>query len=134
MENIINTRDQGVKGLETENASASGAKQGGLGDSTKEESVNEIDYDEEESKTIDMEKGDKLPNIDLEEFKKEQKEFKKKYKTLLTTFSDKNTVLHDGEDVKEASDVDMSNKMEKRNKEKLNDLMNFSYLQETRCL
>ena len=112
MDNIINSMEQGVKGLETENnisTNIPGTKS--EVDISNEDKQDDIDFDEEESKTIDMEKGDKVPNIDLEEFKKEQKEFKKKYKTLLTTFSDKNTVLRDGEDVKEASDVDMSKKM-----------------------
>ncbi len=136
MDNIINSMEQGVKGLETETNIPGTKSEGFAENKSKEEEQNDPDFDEEESKTIDMEKGDKVPNIDLEEFKKEQREFKKKYKTLLTTFSDKNTVLHDGEDVKEASDVDMSKKYKFlfKNK-KINCLIIFSdRKKETQCL
>ena len=69
----------------------------------------EEEEEPEEQKTIDMNKA--FPEISPEErqkIKEEQKEFKLKYKKFLTTYSDKNVVLHDGDDTKEASDIDMS--------------------------
>lgn len=45
---------------------------------------------------------------ELKNIREEQKEFKKKYKNFLTTYNDKNVQLHDGEELKEASDLDMS--------------------------
>lgn len=60
-------------------------------------------------KTINMEKA--FPPMSEEEraeIRKEQKEMKQKYNKLLTTYSDNNVVLKDGEEIKEAADIDMS--------------------------
>lgn len=43
--------------------------------------------------------------------KKEEKEFKKKYRTLLTTYSDDNVILKDGEDILGEHDKDLRNSM-----------------------
>lgn len=37
----------------------------------------------------------------------EDKEFRKKYKLFLSNFNDENTRLFDGEDLKDAHDIDM---------------------------
>lgn len=50
--------------------------------------------------TIDME--------ELKQIREEQQEMKKKYKSFLTTYNDKNVQLHDGDELKETSDIDMS--------------------------
>jgi len=90
-------------------------------DEENEEENEENEEKDEENKTIDMDKA--FPPITPEErekIKAEQNEFKQKYKRFLTTYSDKNVVLHDGDEVKEASDLDMS-------KEILNRLIGIYY-------
>ena len=76
---------------------------------SKEEDKEEEEKEEpEEQKTIDMQNA--FPEMTPEErkqIKEEQKEFRQKYKKFLTTYSDKNVVLHDGDEVKESSDLDM---------------------------
>lgn len=41
------------------------------------------------------------------ELEEEDKEFKKKYKLFLSDFNDENTRLQDGENLKDAHDIDM---------------------------
>lgn len=43
--------------------------------------------------------------------KKEEKEFKKKYRTLLTTYDDDNVILKDGEEITCDHDKDLRNSM-----------------------
>lgn len=47
----------------------------------------------------------------LEKLKAEKKAFRKKYKGLMTTYTDDNVVLHDGEDLTDSSDIEMRQSM-----------------------
>ena len=78
---------------------------------TEEIDENDVNDDNEEEikKTIDMDNVfPEIPPEEREQIRAEQKEFKQKYKKFLTTYSDKNVVLHDGDEIKETADLDMS--------------------------
>lgn len=80
------------------------------GSETEEEKEEEEEKETTEEKTINMEKA--FPVMSEEEraeIKKEQKELKQKYKKFMTTYSDKNVVLKDGDEIKDPADIDMSN-------------------------
>lgn len=97
-ESILNHRNQGENDEKSENTSE------------KEEKEEEIEENNIKEKKINMEKA--FPEMSPEEresIKAEQKELKQKYKKFLTTYSDKNVVLKDGDETKDAADLDMSN-------------------------
>lgn len=43
--------------------------------------------------------------------RKQEKLFRKQYRSLLATYTDDSTVLHDGEEIKEKNDQDMRKSM-----------------------